>query len=167
MGTLVDLTGQKFGRLTVIKRVENNKYGALYWLCQCDCGKFVKVRGSRLKDGSSKSCGCYQKDLIREICKSRTIYKGIYKQLIRVYWAMHARCYNKNTNRYKNYGGRGIKICDEWLNSHLSFCEWAVNNGYQKGLTIDRIDVNKNYSPSNCRWVDYKTQANNKTNTTY
>jgi len=155
-----EIIGQKFGRLTVIERAENGKNGEPRWLCKCDCGNETIARGSFLKNGRVKSCGCIAREKI-------VITNDKEKRLHRIWSAIKTRCYNKNAKSYKNYGGRGIKICDEWLDNFTNFSKWSLQNGYKDYLSIDRIDVNGNYEPSNCKWSTDKEQANNKRNTLY
>ena len=148
-----DLTGKKFNRLTVLGFAgrRGNNY---YWECQCDCGNIRQVQAQGLRRGSTKSCGCYNREII-------TKHGLDGDKLYHVFNSMRNRCYSVNNNSYHNYGGRGIAICDEWLNDVTVFIEWAHNNGYAEGLTIDRIDVNGNYEPSNCRWITKKEQSRN------
>ena len=152
-----DLTGQKFGKLTVIKCVGKNKQHNLLWLCQCECGNLKVTSSSNLIREHTKSCGCLQ--------HTRTITKEEDK-LAKVLYGIRERCNNPNHKEYKNYGGRGIKVCEEWDNLN-NFREWALNSGYREGLTIDRINVNGNYEPNNCRWVSMKVQQNNRRNNHY
>ena len=161
MGKFIDLTGQKFGRLTVLSRTDNNKHRQVMWLCQCKCGNFIVVRGYRLKDGHTKSCGCLHKEqAIINVSKHHS-HKLSNTRLYQTWQNIKKRCLNYKDKNYKNYGGRGIEICNEWLKPE-SFLKWALNNGYRDNLTIDRIDNNKGYTPNNCRWVDNKTQCRNR-----
>ena len=162
MTKFIDLTGQKFGKLTVIKRAENNNRGQTQWLCQCECGNKKIILGNNLKNGTTKSCGCIQKE--HRLKGFNKTHGNTNTRLYRAWVHIKSRCYNIKVKDYKNYGGRGIIMCDEWLNDFMSFYNWAMANGYQDNLTIDRIDVNGNYEPNNCRWVDMKTQQNNRTN---
>ena len=161
-GDYIDITGKIFGKLTVIQLSEHidRKY---YWECKCECGNITIVEGSKLKNGHTKSCGCIKKERI-----SKVNYKnGLSKTKIAfTYRNMLNRCYRESNEMYYLYGARGITVCDEWLgeNGFVNFCNWSMQNGYKKDLTIDRIDNKKGYSPDNCRWVDIYVQANNKTN---
>lgn len=160
-----DLTGKNFGRLTVIKRVENTKDGKPQWLCECSCENhtMVVVRSVSLKSESTKSCGC----LRREVSKSmpHKIKHGQYKSKLYAVWkSMKDRVNNQNNAQYKDYGGRGIAICEEWY-YYENFMNWAMNNGYKEGLSIERKDVNGNYCPENCCWITMSEQSNNRRNT--
>lgn len=160
-----DHTGQVFGLLTVISRSDDyispSGRHCVRWLCRCSCGNETITSSNQLVTGRTKSCGCLR--------TGNTKHGGRKDRLYKVYHNMKNRCYNENSKDFKYYGGRGIKICDDWLNDYLSFKEWAYDNGYDDTAsfgkcTIDRIDVNKGYEPSNCRWVDMKVQSNNKRN---
>lgn len=148
------LEGQQFGRLTALYRLHNTK-GRTKWLCVCECGNLVEVKENNLLQGGSKSCGCSRKHINIKHGKTNT-------RLFTTWQNIKNRCYNNCNNEYKNYGGRGIAVCDEWLHDFMSFYNWSMVNGYNDNLTIDRIDNNGNYEPNNCRWVTMKQQQQNK-----
>lgn len=158
---LIDLTGQRFGRLVVKERAANIGRQTA-WLCICDCGKEKVVQGWNLKSGQCSSCGCYASEVWATKCrKIATTHGQSYTRLYTTWIGMKQRCYYTKHKHFQDYGGRGITVCDEWKNDFEAFYEWAMGNGYSDTLTIDRIDVNGCYSPTNCRWVTYKTQNSN------
>lgn len=156
----IDIIGQKFGRLTVLKYAYTKKKVA-YWECRCDCGNIKIVRGAQLKNGAVKSCGCLRKETTK---KTKAIHNKHGSRLYKIWQGMKGRCFTPTNTKYKDYGARGITVCDEWLDFQ-NFYDWAVKNGYSDGLTIERIDVNGDYEPSNCRWATNKEQSLNKRNT--
>ena len=148
-----DLTGKRFGRLVVLRP----HTVSTQWVCLCDCGNIAIVKRQNLVRGSTRSCGCYRNE--QRILRSKTHGESRTK-LYRAWVAMKARCSDINHQSYRNYGGRGITFCDEWK-EYGPFRDWARSNGYRSDLTLDRINNNGNYEPSNCRWTDVKTQSRN------
>jgi hypothetical protein len=150
----LDLTGQRFNKLTVIgKQPDKTKHGNYKWLCRCDCGKDVVVCSGNLRSGHAISCGCVRRP-----------HGGFRTALYNVWAGIKKRCLNPNNHGYKDYGGRGIKVCDEWL-EFVPFRDWALTHGYAKGLDIDRKEVNGNYEPLNCRFVTTTVNNQNRRNT--
>jgi len=166
MGKFIDLTGQRFGRLTVISRAENAKRGSARWHCKCDCGKVTIVVAGSLKSGNTKSCGCITSERMNTI-KLRLTHGKTDSSLYKIWEAMKERTGRQSCKNYNNYGGRGIFVCDEWKNDFQTFFDWAMQNGYKKGLTIDRINNYDGYLPDNCRWATTKEQNNNRRNNKY
>lgn len=154
MPNLIDLTGQRFGRLTVVKKSDERSHGSVKWVCKCDCGNTKVVVGRSLRKGYTKSCGCIPRGHKIEHGMSHTRIFNIWQKMIR-------RCESPNDKSYPRYGGRGITVCEKW-HSFQPFYEWAKENGYDDTLTIDRIDNDKGYSPDNCRWSDAYTQSQNR-----
>lgn len=158
MGKRIDLTGQRFGRLVVVRYVGRSRGKKNLWLCKCDCGNEKIVAVDKLHSGNTKSCGCLQREVHR---KCRMTHGKSDTKLYLVWREMITRTENQNAERYGIYGGRGISICGEWRNDFQSFYDWAIQNGYKEGLTVDRIDVNGNYEPDNCRWITPYEQSRN------
>lgn len=162
MGKIIDLTGKKFGRLTILelvpKKIKHDATRQAFWLCQCDCGN-THIAGSKsLRNGDTPSCGCITKERL-------TKHGGYGTRLYNILDKMKYRCNNDKSKDYKHYGARGIKVCNEWqdaTNGFINFYKWATNNGYRNNLSIDRINNDGDYEPNNCRWVDNATQSNNR-----
>lgn len=160
MSRKLDMIGKRFGKLTVIEEYDRNKRGYYRYLCKCDCGNEKIAIGSELQNGHIKSCGCYKKDSIINRCAKYTKEE---KKLYGIWKGIRSRCNNKNSKPYQYYGGRGITICDEW-NDYLIFYHWSMQNGYEKGKQLDRINNDGNYEPSNCRWVTPLENNHNRGN---
>lgn len=162
-----NLIGKKFGRLVVVGKADdykNEKYSKSCWICKCICGKETIVRGNSLISGKTKSCGCLKSEANSIVHRKHGMSET---RLNNILYGMKQRCYNRNSQRYSDYGGRGITVCPEWLGEHglENFAKWALENGYADNLSIDRIDNDKGYSPDNCKWSTSKEQANNKRDT--
>lgn len=164
MSKVKDISGMKFGRLTVLGRCGSTAQGTATWECICSCGRICIVDGAKLRKGNTRSCGCLHDDTAKRIHKTHGL-SGT--RLYAVWKSMIQRCHNPRNKNFSRYGARGIAVCDEWRKSYKSFYEWAISNGYDAKAaimtcTIDRIDNDKGYFPENCRWVDMKTQRHNQ-----
>jgi len=154
MPNFIDLSGKKYGRLTVSHRAENLGRSTR-WHCSCECGRNVVVRGFSMTSSHTISCGCYSRDIhIKHLT-------GKESRIYRIWCGMNNRCSSPSNKNYANYGGRGISVCPEW-SDFSAFEDWALSNGYSKALSIDRIENGDGYSPDNCRWATAKQQANNR-----
>ena len=160
MRPIKDITNKRFGRLIAIEY----DYVSKKWICDCDCGSRTKVSLTHLQDGHVKSCGCLHRAVSKSLGKNNIKHGDVGTKLYNHWRGMKSRCYYNKNKDFANYGGRGIVVCDEWKNDYLTFKNWSLTNGYQDGLTLDRINVNGNYEPSNCRWIDNISQQNNKRN---
>lgn len=149
--------GKVYGRITLVER-EDVK-GSRKYIGLCECGNLKSYYLGNLKSGRTKSCGCFYDEARKD---ANATHRKTGTRLYRIYNNMKTRCYNKKTPNYSRYGGKGVRVCDEWLEDFTIFYNWAINNGYKEYLTIDRIDSNGNYEPSNCRWVDYAIQSHNR-----
>lgn len=162
MGKIKDLVGCKYGKLTVMEL--SHVKGNAYWKCSCECGNTKVVNSNELRKGDTKSCGCYNSKKSSERLTTHGFSK---EKLYKVYCSMKERCENKNNKSYKNYGEKGIRVCKQWKSDYVLFRDWAIENGYKPGLTIERINNYKNYDPDNCKFVTRYEQAQNKRNTLY
>lgn len=152
-----NLIGKRFGKLVVVE-LDSIKDGESYWRCECDCGNDVIVSRGHLKSGITKSCGCMHKEVM---VKRNTTHGLTNTRLFKIWQGILNRCNNVHSKFYYRYGGRGIKVCDEWKDNFMSFYNWSMENGYKDDLTIDRIEVNGDYEPNNCQWTTRKEQARN------
>ncbi len=154
--------GDKYNKLTIIEDLGyhtttgGNKLRIMK--CKCECGNIKNVLLNELRTGKTKSCGCYNLEKAGEHLSTHNL-SGT--RLYSIWKDMKKRCFNKNTTNYDDYGGRGITVCEEWASDYKQFHDWSINNGYNDKLSIDRIDVNGNYEPNNCRWVTSKVQNSN------
>lgn len=163
MGAFKDLTNKRFNRLVAIKTVGVDKNKKIIWECLCDCGNTCNVTSNSLMVKDTQSCGCLKKES-RKNRKPSLTHGGSGTRLYSIWKGVRNRCFYLNSKNYERYGGRGITVCEEWKDNFVNFRDWSLSNGYKEGLTIDRIDNNGNYEPSNCKWSTNKEQQNNKEN---
>lgn len=159
-----DIRGQRFGRLVALEPVGRDEQGYVLWRCKCDCGN-EKIASTKSLGKGTSSCGCYSREVHNQV---HTKHGKRHSRIYQVHRTMCQRCYNPNAHEYENYGGRGIEVCDEWKD-FLTFEKWATANGYDETAkhgkcTLDRIDPNGDYEPSNCRWATMKQQQRNRRN---
>ena len=163
MRKLLDISGMRYGRLTVIERAEDNITPSgqhkKMWRCRCDCGRITLLRGDHLSHGAVKSCGCLKAQNLVELRKTHGMTNT---RLYHTWVGMKQRCYNPKIKSYANYGARGITVCNEWLHDFQAFYDWAIAHGYRENLSIDRISVDGPYAPENCRWATAKEQGRNQ-----
>lgn len=158
---IIDLTGKRFGMLTVLQRAEKNMYGKPAWECKCDCGKTSVVCGDVLRRGDTKSCGCMRG--VRSFEQKNPEFRRSRRNKLYNLWSgIIYRCSHESASHYEYYGGKGVSVCKEWEDSFEAFAKWSLCNGYKAGLEIDRIDNNLSYSPENCRFITHKENSRNR-----
>ena len=167
-GRYKDYSGIKKNRLTFISfdHIHYTPKGKKvpYWLCKCDCGNEIVVSSKDAFGGHTKSCGCFQKE---QASKAQKKHGESDTRLHLIWQNMRRRCYSQNNEKYNTYGQRGIEVCAEWKDNYIKFADWARSNGYKEDLTLERIDIDKGYEPSNCKWIGMSEQSRNKTVTHY
>lgn len=165
MGKLIDLTGKKFGRLEALRKTDQrSSSGSVKWLFKCECGNEKIILGKSVTSGAVKSCGCLHSECAKIQGKKKKTHGMKPPRLYAIWNGMKSRCYNKNNPKYKIYGARGVEVCKTWKKSFVKFRDWALSNGYSDKLSIDRINVDGNYEPDNCRWATQKEQQRNRRN---
>lgn len=157
-----DITGQRFGKLIAIKKVGTDNRRNAIWLCKCDCGNDCQRIVAELTKNKNHSCGCLANEHLKNMAKNNTTHGMTKTGIYRSYKAMMSRCYREKDIHFNAYGKRGISVCDEWKGHPKTFIEWGLQHGWEEHLTLERINVNGNYEPSNCKWIPMSEQYKNK-----
>lgn len=166
-GRIKDITNQRFGNLIALKYVGSNNDKKAMWECICDCGNTYVTTGKSLRLNLTTSCGCVKIQRAIQMGNKNKTHGKTKTRLYNIWHGMKKRCYTESDTSFKYYGGKGIRVCDEWVNSFESFEEWSIKNGYSENLTLDRINPKGDYEPGNCRWSDWVTQGNNRSNNVF
>lgn len=167
MGRIINMVGKEFNGCVVLGSKGMDKDKKARWGCRCYCGKNFVTTGKSIRAGKTKSCGCFKTKVIVKAGKENKIHGETKTRLYNIWHGMKKRCSTPSDTSYKNYGAKGIRVCKEWLDSYENFRGWALSNGYEEHLTLDRIESDKNYSPDNCRWANWITQGRNRSSNVF